>query len=177
MKLYNLIRLSLAAALCAGVWGGATARATSTNFSGIYSQNFDTALAGSATGIPAGFRALTLAGSGSTYTAASPITTTAIAGAAVSSSQTLTVWNAYAGTKVASSATKLYNIGCWDSTTDRALGSDPASTVAGMVIELSLTNITGGNLLGVNLSYNCKCLTNGTAGTEQTELPGYSPTA
>src|SRR4029453_16191918 len=74
---------------------------------------------------------------------------------------------------VVSSSTSLFNIGSVGNLSDRALGSDSTS-VAAMVIELSLTNNTGSNLLGVVFSYDLKCLTNGNVGTEATELPGYA---
>jgi hypothetical protein len=88
----------------------------------------------------------------------------------------LIVWNT--GSAAVSTGTQSFNIGCWDSPTDRALGTDAASTAA-QVIQLSMTNNTGGTLYGVTFSYDCKCLTNGTiqsggsSPTEQSELPGY----
>jgi len=112
---------------------------------------------------------MAIAGGNSDYTAANPISATAIANAAADT-QTLLIWNA--GTAVAKSGTQSYNIGCWDSLTDRALGTDPTGTGA-QVIQLAMTNNTGGTLYGVTFSYDCKCLTNGSAGTEETELPGY----
>jgi len=140
------------------------------SFTGSYAQTFDS-VGTSGTTLPAGFRTLLIAGANTDYTAAKPISTTNIAAATASGTQTLTVWNS--GSAVASSGTALFNIGSPGNLSDRALGTDP-SGVAAMAIELSLTNNTGGNLLGVTFSYDCKCLTNGSAGTEQSELPGYA---
>ena len=81
------------------------------------------------------------------------------------------MWNA--GSAVASSGTAFFNIGSFGNLNDRALGTDPTGTAAN-VIELSLTNNTGYSLLGVTFSYDDKCLTNGSVGTEQSELPGYA---
>ena len=89
------------------------------------------------------------------------------------------VWNV--GSAVTDKSYQLFNIGCWDSLNDRALGTDPTGT-AGTVIQLALTNNTGNALNGVIFSYTEKCLTNGSTsngsytddGTERLELPGYS---
>ena len=144
------------------------------NFAGTnalaYTQNFNAALTNSATALPPGFTSMVIAGANSTYTATNPITAAAIA-SATADTQTLLIWNV--GTAVAKSGTQSYNIGCWDSLTDRALGTDPTGTAA-QVIQLSLTNKTGATINGVTFSYDCKCLTNGSAGTEQSELPGYA---
>ncbi|HWD91398.1 MAG TPA: Ig-like domain-containing protein [Verrucomicrobiae bacterium] len=151
-----------------------SASAAPTSFTGSYSQNFDS-LGASDTTLPAGFASMAIPGSTGTYTAAKPIDASGIA-AATNNTQTLTIWNA--GSAVVSSGAHSYNVGCWDAPTDRALGSDPASTGA-QVIELSLVNNTGTTLYGITVSYDCKCLTNGniqsggTIPTEQTELPGY----
>ncbi len=147
-----------------------SAPATPTSFTGTYVTNFD-AIGTAGTAMPAGFRSMVIAGGNTTYAAATPISTTGIASATVSGTQTLTVWNA--GSAVASSATALFNIGSVGNVNDRALGTDPTGTAAN-VIELSLTNNTGNNLAGVVFSYDNKCLTNGSAGTEQSELPGYA---
>jgi hypothetical protein len=144
------------------------------NFAGTnalaYTQNFNAALTNSATALPPGFTSMVIAGANSTYTATNPITAAAIA-SATADTQTLLIWNV--GTAVAKSGTQSYNIGCWDSLTDRALGTDPTGTAA-QVIQLSLTNKTGATINGVTFRYDCKCLTNGSAGTEQSELPGYA---
>ena len=123
--------------------------------------------------MPAGFRTMIIAGGNSTFTAASPITASAIAGAGASGTQTLIVWNA--GSAVASSSSSLFNCGAFGNINDRALGTDPTS-VGAMVIELALTNATGTNISGVFFSYDLTCLTNGVNGTgnESAELPGYS---
>ena len=161
--------------LVAGL-GVAVAQGASATFTGVYSQNFD-ALGTSSTTMPAGFRALTMGSANTDYTAPSPISTTNIATAtATGMSATLIAWNA--GAANTKSGTQLYNIGCWDTLNNRALGTDPTGDGA-IVIELSLSNNTGGNLSGINLSYVCKCLTNGTPssgtdGTEKSELPGYA---
>ena len=169
MKASILKKFAMAAALFAGVFGIPTAQAMPTTFTGSYTQNFD-AIGTSGTTLPPGFTSMVIAGANSDYTAANPITTTAIA-AAAADTQTLIVWNA--GTAVAKSGTQSFNIGCWDSLNDRALGTDPTGTAA-QVIQLSMTNNTGGSLAGVTFSYDCKCLTNGSAGTEASELPGYA---
>jgi hypothetical protein len=168
MKASILKKFALTAALFAGVWLIPTAQATPTTFSGSYSENFDE-IGSTGTTLPAGFTSMAIAGGNSDYTAANPISATAIANAAADT-QTLLIWNA--GTAVAKSGTQSYNIGCWDSLTDRALGTDPTGTGA-QVIQLAMTNNTGSTLYGVTFSYDCKCLTNGSAGTEMTELPGY----
>lgn len=162
---------ALATTLLAGALGITSAEATPTTFTGSYSQNFDVALANGATAMPDGFRAMILSGTNSTYTAANPISTTAIAAATASDTQTLTAWNF--GSTVTSSGAALYNIGSGGNLNDRALGSDPTG-IGALVIELSLTNATGGNLPGVTFSYDCKCLANGGGATEAGELPGYA---
>lgn len=145
-------------------------RATPTAFTGNYTQNFD-AIGTSGTAMPAGFRTMSTGSGNSFYTAAAPISTAGIAAATVSGTQTLTVWDS--GSAVASSSTKLFNAGSVGNINDRALGSDVTS-VAAMVIELSLTNTIGSNLLGVVFNYDVKCLTNGNVGTEASELSGYA---
>ena len=162
------------AVTCAGVIFALSASAAPVSFTGSYSQNFD-GIGASGTTLPLGFASKAIPGSTGTYTAANPINPTGIA-AATNNTQTLTIWNA--GSAVVSSGAHCYNVGCWDGTSDRALGSDAASTGA-QVIELSLVNNTGTTLNGITLSYDCKCLTNGviqsggSIPTEQTELPGY----
>jgi len=168
------IRLFRKIAIYAGVLLATSALAAPISFTGSYGQNFD-GVGASGTTLPPGFASLAIAGSTGTYTAANPINATGIAAATINT-QTLTIWNA--GSAVASSGTHLYNVGGWDGTSDRALGSDAASTGA-QVIELSLINNTGSTLYGITVSYDCKCLTNGviqsggTIPTEETELPGY----
>ena len=170
MKTSILKKLALTAALCAGAFGFNTGQAAIGSFTGSYTNNFDS-LGTNGTTLPVGFTSMVIAGANSTYTAANPISATAIA-AATADTQTLTIWNA--GSAVASSGTTTFNIGCWDSLTDRALGTDPTGTGAN-VIQLAMTNNTGGTLAGVTFWYDCKCLTNGTSGdgTEKAELPGY----
>ncbi|HXT13934.1 MAG TPA: Ig-like domain-containing protein [Candidatus Angelobacter sp.] len=151
-----------------------SAQAVPISFTGSYSQNFD-GVGPAGTSLPAGFASMDIPGSTGTYTAAKPVNAAGMA-AATNNTQTLTIWNA--GSAVVSSGTHLYNVGCWDGASDRALGSDAASTGA-QVIELSLVNNTGSTLYGITVSYDCKCLTNGviqsggTINTEETELPGY----
>ena len=174
MKLPSLKKISLLAALFAGALGLATAQAQPMTFTGSYSQNFD-AMGTTGTTLPPGFLSMVIAGNTGTFTAAKPVTAASIA-SATADTQTLLVWNA--GSKSISTGTQSLNIGCWDSLSDRALGTDPASTGA-QVIQLSMTNNTGGTLYGVTFSYDCKCLTNGTPQgsytntTEESELPGY----
>ncbi|HEX3359142.1 MAG TPA: Ig-like domain-containing protein, partial [Tepidisphaeraceae bacterium] len=164
----------LKAFVYAGVMLAVRVSAAPASFSGSYSQNFD-GIGVSGTTLPAGFGSMAIPGSTGTYTAAKPIDAAGIA-AATNNTQTLTIWNA--GSAVVSSGAHSYNVGCWDGTSDRALGSDAASTGA-QVFELSLVNNTGTTLYGITLSYDCKCLTNGTIQsggtipTEETELPGY----
>jgi hypothetical protein len=151
------------------------AQAAAGNFTGTYTQNFDS-LGTSGTAHLTGFRTMLTGSGNSVYTAANPISPAGSAAATASGTQTLTVWNA--GSAVASSGTALFNVGSWGNTADRALGSD-ATTVAAMVIELSLVNQSGGSLLGVTFSYDLKGMTNGTisgqpTGNEATELPGYA---
>ncbi len=159
----------IAGSILMGVCGLTSAQAQSANFTGSYSQNFDSALGTTGTTLPAGFSAWVIAGGNSTYTAANPISATGIA-SATADTQTLIVWNA--GAKMADSGSQNYNIGCWDSLTNRALGTCPTGTAA-QITQLALTNTTGGTLYGVTFSYDCKCMTNGSVGTEETELPGY----
>jgi hypothetical protein len=168
MKASILKKIALAAALFAGALGIPTAQAQPTTFTGSYMQNFD-AIGTSGTTLPPGFTSMVIAGGNGDYTAANPISASAIANAAADT-QTLLIWNA--GTAVTKDGSHTYNIGCWDSLTDRALGTDPTGTGA-QVIQLAMTNNTGGTLAGVTFSYDCKCLTNGSAGTEESELPGY----
>ena len=150
------------------------------SFTGSYSQNFDLALTNSTTTMPAGFQAMYLPGSHFTYTNGVPIDSNAIVTAIVGTgAATLIVWNV--GSAVTDKSYQLFNIGCWDSLNDRALGTDPTGT-GGTVIQLALTNNTGSALNGVIFSYTEKCLTNGSTsngsytddGTERLELPGYS---
>ena len=140
------------------------------NFTGAYSQNFDLALTNAATTAPPGFSSMYISGANSTYIASTPINAAGIAGA-LPGSQTLIPWNA--SQPVNKNETQLWNVGCWDNTNaDRALGTDPTGNAAN-IIQLAVTNNTGGTLYGVTFSYSCKCLTNGSAGTEESELPGY----
>lgn len=166
-SLFKKIVLGIALPLLA--LGAPHAWAQSASFTGSYLQNFDTALGASGTALPIGFTALAIPGGNGTYTAAIPMNAAAIAGA-TNVSQALILWNAT--TKVASSGTQCFNIGGWDSASDRSLGTDPTGT-GGQLIQLSMTNNTGGTLFGVTFNYDCKCLTNGSVGTEQSELPGY----
>src|SRR6478736_2670445 len=127
--------------LALGAW------AAPTSFTGLYTQNFD-GIGVSGTTLPAGFNSMAIPGSTGTYTAANPVTAAGIA-SATNNTQSLTVWNA--GAVVVSTGARLYNVGCWDGTSDRALGSDAASTGA-QIIELALINNTGTNLFGVTIS-------------------------
>ncbi len=161
-----------ASALLPGVMLIPSLEATPASFTGSYTNSFDN-LGPAGTTPPAGFRTLILAGGNGTYTATYPITPAAIAGAAPSGTQTLIPWAS--GSTVTASGSSLFNCGSVANNADRALGSDPTG-VGAMVIELSLANNTGSNLLGVVFVYDCKCLTNGSGGngTEAAELPGYS---
>ncbi len=170
MKFPSVKKLVIAALLFAGALEMTTAQAqiNSTNFTGSYSENFDE-IGATGTALPGGFLSMVIAGGNSDYEAANPEGPAAIA-SATADTQTLIIWNA--GAAATKSGTQTYNIGCWDGLSDRALGTDPTGTAA-QVIQLSMTNGTGGPLYGVNFSYDCKCLTNGSAGTEESELPGY----
>ncbi len=151
-----------------------SASAGPTPFTGSYTQNFD-GIGATGTTLPAGFLSMDIPGSTGTFTAANPVSATAMA-TATNNTQALTIWNA--GSAVVSSGVHSYNVGGWDGTSDRSVGTDAASTGA-QVIELSLSNNTGATLNGITVSYDCKCLTNGTIQsggtipTEETELPGY----
>ena len=112
-------------------------------------------------------------GSHFTYTNApgSLLDSNAIITASIGSgASTLVVWNV--GSAVTDKSYQLFNIGCWDSLNDRALGT---------VIQLALANNSGSPLAGVTFSYTERCLTNGSTsngsytddGTERLELPGY----
>lgn len=171
MEFFRLKKIAMAAALAGMLFGITPLFAIPAAFTGSYTQSFDLALTNSETTMPSGFRMMTNAGGNATYTAASPISSVGIAAATSAGAQTLTVWNF--GSAVASSSTSLFNVGSPDNPNDRALGSD-STGVAATVIELSLTNKIGSNLLGVTFSYDLKVLTNGSAGTEASELPGYS---
>jgi hypothetical protein len=171
MKLSHLRKIPVLAALLAGAFGIQTAQATPTTFTGSYSENFDEVGSGG-TAMPAGFRGMLIAGGSPDYNAANPIMPANIAVATPLSSSALNLWNAGVNGP-SSSNTHLFNIGCWDSLNDRALGTDPTG-VGAMVIELSMTNASGNTLQGVTFNYDCKCLTNGSAGTEEAELPGYA---
>jgi hypothetical protein len=155
-----------------GLIGPPALQSTPGSFTGSYTNDLNS-LGTGGTIMPLGFRVLILSGNNTTFAPGSTITTAAIAAAAVSSSQSLTVWNA--GGAVASSSTNLFNCGSFGDVNDRALGTDPTG-VGAMVIELALTNSTGTNLPGVVFSYALKCMTNGTGGSgnESAELPGYS---
>src|SRR5581483_8708361 len=151
------------------LWAPLRSSAAPIPFTGSYRTNFD-AVGAASTAMPAGFRSMIIAGGNTTFSASTPISTAGIAGA-TAATQTLIVWNP--GSAVASSGTSLFNAGSWGDATDRALGSDPTGTAAN-VIELSFTNKTGASLAGVVFSYDLKVLTNGSAGTEAGELPGYA---
>ncbi len=168
----RIAKCFLALALANGMASTQFVQATPVSFTGNYTNSFDN-LGPSGTTLPAGFRTLILAGGNGTYTATYPITPAAIAGAAPSGTQTLIPWAS--GSTVTASGSSLFNCGSVGNNADRALGSDPTG-VGAMVIELSLANNTGSNLLGVVFVYDCKCLTNGSGGngTEAAELPGYS---
>jgi hypothetical protein len=166
---FILNKLILGTALSVFAFGTASVQAQSANFTGSYAQNFDSALGTAGTALPPGFISMVIAGANSTYTAATPIDAAGIA-SATADTQTLLIWNV--GTAVTKSGTQSYNIGCWDSLNDRALGTDPTGTAA-QVIQLALTNTTGSTLYGVTFNYDCKCMTNGSVGTEESELPGY----
>ena len=72
-------KIALISAFFAGVLVISTAQATPTSFTGSYSQNFDSALAGSSTTMPPGFRSMVIAGGNATYVAGTPISTAGIA--------------------------------------------------------------------------------------------------
>ncbi|MFO1488990.1 MAG: metallophosphoesterase [Verrucomicrobiota bacterium] len=167
MKLSS--KIIVAAAWLTFALGVTPAQAATGSFTGAYATNFDGL--GTSTAMPLGFRTMVTGTGNGVYTAAIPISTAGIAAATASGTQTLTVWTPPAA--AVSSSTALYNCGTPGNTGDRALGSD-ATSVAAVVIELSLTNNTGSNLLGVVFSYDQKCMTNGSAGTEASELPGYA---
>ena len=150
------VSLFLKAITCAGAILATSASAAPASFTGTYTQNFD-GIGASGTALPAGFISMEIPGSTGTYTAANPVNATGIA-KATNNTQTLTIWNA--GSAVVSSGAHSYNVGCWDGSSDRALGSDAASTGA-QVFELSLVNNTGSTIYGVTFGYDCKCLTNG----------------
>jgi Bacterial Ig domain/Phosphoesterase family/Cadherin-like domain len=166
---FILNKIILGTALSVFAFGTASVQAQSANFTGSYTQNFDSIPGTTGTTLPPGFTSMVIAGGNGTYSAASPINAAGIA-SATADTQTLTIWNA--GTKVTDNGSISYNIGCWDSLNDRALGTDPTGTGA-QVIQLALTNTTGSTLYGLTFSYDCKCMTNGSVGTEESELPGY----
>lgn len=168
-QLIVFTKVVFAFACLIGVWEGAQIQAAPAVFTGVYFQNFDSALTNETTNMPGGFRAMILAGANNTYTASTPITPAAIASATPSGVQNLSAWDF--GNAVASSGASLFNVGSMANLADRALGSDP-SGIGAMVIELSLTNATGSTLAGVTFSYDLIVLTNGSAGTEAGELPG-----
>src|SRR5262249_38647218 len=147
------IKSFFALAFLGCVLGTLPSRAATGSFTGSYTTNFDGL--GSGTVMPLGFRTMTTGSGNGVYTAATPISAAGIAVATASGTQTLTVWNF--GVAAASSGTALFNVGSPGNLSDRALGSDPTS-VAAVIIELSLTNNTGSNLLGVVFSYDLKCL-------------------
>ena len=155
----------LVAMLCCG----AATYAAPTNFTGTYTQNFDS-LGTGGTNMPAGFRSLGIAGGNSTFTAAAPVTAAAIA-SATNNNTSLFVWAT--GSAGFSGVSRLANAGWWGNSGDRALATGPTGNGA-TVIELGFTNSTGGDLLGVVFSYTLKVMTNGNVGTEAGELPGYA---
>jgi hypothetical protein len=165
------IVFSVLLVLCA-----ASVMAASVDFLGSYSENFNS-LGTAGTTMPAGYRALSLAGDSTTFAAGIPITAAAIAGATANSSQTLTVWNPptdpYSANGNGFRDVGLANAGSIGNTSDRALGTGPTET-AGTVIELALKNMTGSSLAAVSLSYDMKVLCQGSAGDESSELPGYA---
>ncbi|HZQ46434.1 MAG TPA: hypothetical protein VFC07_05435, partial [Verrucomicrobiae bacterium] len=141
----RFIKFACVVAMLTVIAATCSLKATPISFTGSYTNNFDS-LGTSGTTLPAGFRTMTLAGANSSYTAANPINSTAIAGATASGSQTLLPWAS--GSAVASSGSSLFNCGSVGNNADRALGSDPTG-IGAMVIELSMTNNTGSNLTGV----------------------------
>ena len=154
----------------------AAANAAPISFTGSYTENFD-GLGVNGTAIPAGYSAMGISGNSATYLASNPITSTAVASAYTSGTQTLTVWNpGGSGFKLQDS---LANAGAIGNTADRALGTGPTGTGA-TAIQLAMTNGTGAALPGISISYDMKVLANGTpkSGTtpidESGELPGYS---
>ena len=155
----------------------APAWASPVSFTGGYAENFDE-LGANGTVMPAGYRAMGIAGGNSTFNAANPITAAAIATAYESGTQTLTVWNPPAdpysnNTSGFRQQDALANAGSIGNSADRALGTGPTSTAA-TVIELGLVNNTGGSLASVSFAYDEKVLCMGNNGNESGELPGYS---
>src|SRR5262245_60624305 len=97
----------LAAACLIAITAPQTLRAAAIAFNGSYSTHFN-GLGTNGTAMPAGFRAMVIAGANTTFSASTPISTAGIASATASGLQTLTVWSA--GTAVASSSTNLFNV-------------------------------------------------------------------
>ncbi|HEX2749307.1 MAG TPA: Ig-like domain-containing protein [Verrucomicrobiales bacterium] len=132
-----------------------------------YTQNFNSMGTGG-TAAPAGWSFLgSLGGSNSTWTdsTAGGILAT---GTGAMSGGTANATLIAATTFTASSNTQGFNFALPASTSDRALGTSPTSG-SGVVLQLSLTNNTGGALNGVQVGYLIRRFTAPGAN----ELPGY----
>lgn len=165
--------LKLLVCACVVVSVSSMVLATPANFNGSYSENFS-GLGTTGTVMPAGYSAYSFGLSSNdknTYTAANPITSTAIAQGTLGSNQALVVWNP--GNTNSKVQDQLINCGTIGNTSDRALGTNP-TVDAGTVIQLALKNNTGVNISAVTIGYDMKDLADGASGNESTELPGYA---
>ncbi|MGC3989262.1 MAG: PEP-CTERM sorting domain-containing protein [Chthoniobacteraceae bacterium] len=152
------------------------------NFSGSYSQNFDS-MGTSGTAAPTGWSVYSIAGSHDTFSYWTPSggyvtalpASSDIAGATAASS-TLT-----AGVASTQKGAAGYNFSDSTTTSNRALGSSPSGN-AMTLLQLTLTNTTGDALTDFNVSYDIRRFTTTTtnnstytggpySGVE--ELPGY----
>jgi hypothetical protein len=187
MSIKNLFVILAVVTACLAA---ASAFAAPVSFTGAYTENFDSM----GITMPAGYRAMNLAGAKTLYNLSNPITATVIAGATQSADQTLNGPYAYGsgGTQTTPDVngllsyavnwrkdSSLANQGSYGDDTNRTLASGPTgSNNAATVIELGLTNNTGGPINSVQFAYEMKCLTygnwNNSTSTETGELPGFS---
>jgi hypothetical protein len=157
-----------------------TASAASANFTGSYSQNFDS-LGQSGTTAPTGWSFVSEAGSHDTFTPADDSITKGVLPNLTAGTLTANATLVAVTGPTTQKANQGYNFGLASTPTDRALGTSPTGTAAS-ILELSLTNTTGAALNAIKVGYNIRrfstTVNNNTAyaggnyGAIE-ELPGY----
>ena len=144
--------------------GAITIALTLPSFS--YAQNFDGM--GTGTAAPSGWSILTALGGGNaSWISSIPVSGAQSAATAGTANATLLV-NSAAENGVSGINTQGHNLALSTSTSDRALGCSPTSG-AGIIFQLILTNNSGAALNSLEIGYDLRRFT---AGTAENELPG-----
>jgi hypothetical protein len=169
----ELKNIAIAAALVIAT--GSAAQAA--NIGSGYSQNFDSMGQTSAgTVLPTDWTVWNITGAHDLFTTSIPAASIN-GGTAVTTPKSALLDSAI--TSSTKSASTIYNIAHASTPTDRALGTSPTGNAAN-VIQLSLTNNTGGALNSFNISYDIKKYYDGSLQStlsssypNNEELPGY----